>query len=466
MRSGRTTGSKMAEYNIIYGPPGTGKTTRLLEIIDFEMVEMNVPSDKIAFVTFTRKGANEGINRAAGKFNLPPEAFPYFKTLHSFAHSFNKKKIMRVRDMFDFASKTGISIDANSNNCGEDQIYMDYIELYRNNRNAAAKILPELDGDKALWIMRQYRNYKDTFSVVDFTDIIENYEGPAPVDVAIIDEAQDLTTLQWQMVHKAFSHCKRVYIAGDDDQAIFEWSGADVNAFLSLKGHTETLSKSYRLPDNLVHYARHITDNIHNRIDKEYSGNGTKGIIEVVNKPSEIYLDRNEEYLLLSRNKYQQKWYTEWLDKLCVPYLINGELVYNDKDLKAITEWTRLQRQGSMTKHDVYMFSRILKGDADLSKPWYEVFDWTDDKILYMRDRLSHKQVMQPPKINISTIHQVKGGEADNVVILSDMSKKCKVQFDIMPDAEHRVFYVGATRARKTLTLVKPMSRTSYNCLC
>ena len=72
----------MSEYNIIYGPPGTGKTTRLMDIIEYELGTKGVEPDKIAFVTFTRKGAYEGINRVAYKFNLPNEAFPYFRTLH------------------------------------------------------------------------------------------------------------------------------------------------------------------------------------------------------------------------------------------------------------------------------------------------------------------------------------------------------------------------------------------------
>jgi superfamily I DNA/RNA helicase len=451
----------MAEYNIIYGPPGTGKTTRLLEIIDFELGTMGVPSDQIAFVTFTRKGANEGINRAAAKFDLPYEAFPYFRTLHSFAHSFNKRKVMTDRELKDFAYKTGLKLDDGE----EDALYMEYIDLYRNNRTAAAPLQEQLNSEKILWVMKQYKKYKETFALVDFTDIIENYEGPAPVEVAIIDEAQDLTTLQWEMVHKAFAHCKRVYIAGDDDQAIFGWSGADVNTFLNLRGHTEILSKSYRLPDNLVKYAKRITDNISKRVEKEYTGNGSKGLVEEVNSLREILINRDEQYLLLARNQYLLNKYAEWLTRLDIPYVMNGVPVISDKDLHAVTEWERLRRVGSMTKQEEYMFSRIKRVDATLAKPWYEAFNWSVDKILYMRDRIANKQVLVMPKVNLSTIHQVKGGEADNVVLMTDLSKKAKVELDIMPDSEHRVFYVGATRAKKTLTIVKPMTKNCYHYL-
>jgi superfamily I DNA/RNA helicase len=47
----------------------------------------------------------------------------------------------------------------------------------------------------------------------------------------------------------------------------------------------------------------------------------------------------------------------------------------------------------------------------------------------------------------------VKGQEADHVVLHTDLTRKIVEQ---MGDGEHRVFYVGATRARHSLTIVAP----------
>ena len=55
-------------------------------------------------------------------------------------------------------------------------------------------------------------------------------------DVVIVDEAQDLTKLQWDMCQKIWKNAKRVYISGDDDQAIFRWAGADVDSFIAQDG--------------------------------------------------------------------------------------------------------------------------------------------------------------------------------------------------------------------------------------
>ena len=65
-------------------------------------------------------------------------------------------------------------------------------------------------------------------------------------EVVFIDEAQDLSFLQWQMVKSIWNKSKEVYLAGDDDQAIFRWAGADLNYFITLKG-------IYRFSDYLIH---------------------------------------------------------------------------------------------------------------------------------------------------------------------------------------------------------------------
>ena len=55
-------------------------------------------------------------------------------------------------------------------------------------------------------------------------------------DVVFIDEAQDLSLMQWNMVKTIWNRTEDNYIAGDDDQAIFKWAGANVDSFITLQG--------------------------------------------------------------------------------------------------------------------------------------------------------------------------------------------------------------------------------------
>ena len=68
------------------------------------------------------------------------------------------------------------------------------------------------------------------------------------------------------------------------------------------------------------------------------------------------------------------------------------------------------------------------------------------------------------PRIKLSTIHGAKGGEAENVVVFSDLTAAADESLQISPDTLHRVFYVAVTRTKKNLYIVEPeIYQRSYN---
>jgi superfamily I DNA/RNA helicase len=75
---------KMRHVQIILGPPGTGKTTSLLRIVEGALSRGVLP-ERIAYLAFTRKAANEAKERAMAQFGFDEQRFPYFRTLHSLA---------------------------------------------------------------------------------------------------------------------------------------------------------------------------------------------------------------------------------------------------------------------------------------------------------------------------------------------------------------------------------------------
>ena len=89
---------------------------------------------------------------------------------------------------------------------------------------------------------------------------------------------------------------------------------------------------------------------------------------------------------------------------------------------------------------------------------WYKAFAGLDTETEnYIRNMLANdEKISQTPRITLSTIHGAKGGEADNVLLLPDITKAAVEKDDRDPDELHRLFYVGVTRAKKSLHILEP----------
>ena len=89
---------------------------------------------------------------------------------------------------------------------------------------------------------------------------------------------------------------------------------------------------------------------------------------------------------------------------------------------------------------------------------WYEALDQAPKrKVEYIRKmRANGEQLNKKPRILLSTIHGVKGGEAQNVILLTDLSLNTQKGYERNPDDENRLFYVGATRAKENLHIIEP----------
>ena len=112
----------------------------------------------------------------------------------------------------------------------------------------------------------RYTDFKRRGSLVDFNDVILNTVDDSfdddrlpSFEVLIIDEAQDLSFLQWQMVKSIWNKSKEVYLAGDDDQAIMGFQGANPTHFIRLHKDEnttidESLVKSRRVPRQVLKF--------------------------------------------------------------------------------------------------------------------------------------------------------------------------------------------------------------------
>ena len=81
----------------------------------------------------------------------------------------------------------------------------------------------------------------------------------------------------------------------------------------------------------------------------------------------------------------------------------------------------------------------------------------------YIRSmRINGEDLRLAPRVRISTIHGAKGGEAENVALLQDQTAntlKSSKKSISKQDEEHRVWYVGVTRTKQNLFLIRGKDR-------
>ena len=206
----------------------THNTRRLIDEVSKEL-ETRRP-EELAFVTFTRKGAEEGLKRVCSKLMYEPKDLPYFKTLHSLTfHALNYKKnqMFGKLDQRKFNKEFGYNINRSEVDTGKvaptrDTLYLDFYDMERSGA-LTSKQLVEADIEQGYYkqIVRDYEAYKERENKVDFFDCLIKYveKGESlPVKVAMIDECQDITALQWKVIEKAFTRAEKIIIAGDDKQ--------------------------------------------------------------------------------------------------------------------------------------------------------------------------------------------------------------------------------------------------------
>jgi superfamily I DNA/RNA helicase len=488
----------LASPEIVLGGPGCGKTTRLINVVEEELNAGTRP-DAIAFVSFTKEAATVARDRAAVRFNLDADALPYFRTIHSLAYGalgMTRDEVMGEHDWVAFGDLVGERLTG-GREMGEmmpgdadgDKMLrvIDYAATTHTALDAAWHATGEdLDWYRLKRFDAAYNYYKAAVSKLDFTDMLLAYarEGErVPVEVAVIDEAQDLTRAQWEVVTRAFTGARRVIVGGDDDQAIYGWAGADVETFLNLRGNIEVLPLSRRLPWSIWKVAQHIVRRISRRYVKPYQpADERMGEVASHYHPDDIDLHNGESWLLLARNTYFLRTLEAVARAQGVVYTRRAGSSVDAKDIVAIRTYERLrERGGTMTATEARALAKALDRPRPALKkltqyafntvfgfppnaPWHVALVGIDQerRDYYVSCLRRGERLTAPARVRIETIHGVKGAEADNVMLMTDMSARTARGYERAPDNEHRVFYVGATRARNTLHVLAPQTGTGY----
>ena len=491
----------MNKINKVFGPPGAGKTTFLLNKVEEELAA-DVSSRKIGYFAFTRKAANEAKERAMQKFpHLDAKTdFPYFRTLHSLAFqclAVRAEDIMNAEQYREFASQAGldlkIAMDEEIAIAKPDSPILNEINIARIKGLDLKKHYNQsnlsIDWHHFEYIERSYRHYKSARNLLDFTDMLERIVAEPhnlpELDVLIIDEAQDLSRLQWQMVEELTLRAKRVWIAGDDDQAIFTWAGADVGSFLGFAGEVHVLEQSYRVPAAVHRLANQIIQRVKERQPKEWKAREFEGSVQSYRRFEDVAINEGQ-WLIMATTNYMLNPIHEWLKSNGILFERNGVSSISPSIIRSVQDWERLRKGMPISYESVKTIYRLLgpdgvarghkafkSGDPDKSYVmeelkehhglqvdtiWHEALEkLSDDKKTYLVSILRRgTRITDQARIRLSTIHAAKGGEADNVLLLLDTSPKLSLEASQNPDTANRLFYVGITRAKQALHLVLP----------
>ena len=475
-------------------------------------MKKKVDPKKIAFVTFTKAGANEAAERAREKFGLSEEDFPWFRTLHSMClravRGKTNDRVMTGKHLYDIGKDLGLRFTFNRhandfvNNTKGDHVLAIY-NLHILKRTNLADECKEYSGANVHYPeVRQfgdyYARYKTHHNLIDFSDMLLEFvrgDYRVPVDYIIVDEAQDLSKLQWMVVEKIAKGAKQVWVAGDDDQAIFGWAGASPELLIDLEGEHTVLSQSYRIPKSVHTIAETISGKLTKRLDKKYAPRGADGRIRGVDGVDQIKIEKGSgSWLFLARNIANLGAYQASLFSRGLPFTSP----FDDDGLRsareAVLSWGKLTRGeliDAKQAQEVYKFLPVrdvvtygfkkkldsldprdpvdlhtLKGDFGLIKTgrWQDLFRLKPEIKSYLgkADTSGFLVDGHGPKIEINTIHGSKGREADNVVVDLAMGMKTYQGYLAKPDNEHRVFYVGFTRTKENLYIINPKGAKHY----
>ena len=314
--------------------------------------------------------------------------------------------------------------------------------------------------------------------------------------LCLLDEAQDLSPLQWEIAHLLDSKSDKMYCAGDDDQAIYDFAGADVEHFINLPGGAEILETSYRVPASVHRLATGLSSRIRRRFPKNYLPKKEEGSVQRIYSPESLDFSQGD-WLVLSQANYQINPVSAILKQSGYYFERSGYPSVAPKISSALLSWKRLQNNEVIdvaSAKVLYSFMRgngvqvargfkTIKADesaflsldqlqqqhgllATADMDWQTALDRLPDiDRAYINALLRRGEDLEEmPRIKLSTIHGAKGGEATNVVVFSDLTAAADESMQISPDTLHRVFYVAVTRTKQNLFIVEPETyQRSYN---
>lgn len=348
---------------------------------------------------------------------------------------------------------------------------------------------------------------------------LELEHAPGRPLILFVDEAQDLSALELRVVRRWGESAQTFVLAGDDDQTIYTWRGASADALASPlpREQMRILGKSYRLPAPILDASVRYVSRLSRRVDKQFAPSGHDGevrsenaswsepeaVAEIVSRYSSsgsvmflascgFMLDKT--ILELRKNgvpfhnpfrKTNGRWnpLSRVADRIrCYAAPIIHSRPWTWRELDYWLDACTVERVG-LVRGARTAIERNAKIEELRDRPAFE--SWTSEDHPFKAERAplptpDHLRrslklaqetildyaiglwetsgldaVLETPRVVVGTIHSVKGAEADSVILAPDLSRRA-IHEGRDADDVIRTFYVGMTRARRTLVALQP----------
>lgn len=468
------------QSKLIYGPPGTGKSHTLLGMMS-DLVDGGIPTNKIAFLSFTKSAATELVSRLGVKYQC------HVSTIHSMcfrAGGYSRNQVVDDAGIKAFCQAVGINHQSFD---GYSPSGAAILALRSRAINRCVSVEEEYTmsqeiGSLSLYqsIIKSYERWCSAKGLIDFDTMLTNYlinpndHGWTHI---FIDEGQDLSVLQWKVIDAmlSFPQVEQVIVAGDDDQSINEFAGASPHGMVDFGNFYNSvpvvLAQSWRIPSAVHELAERVISRVKRRVPKAYLPRPEVG---TVNRRSAFSAsDIKGDTLILCRSNSVKVRIFEQLNKSLIAYSCDGKNPgpYNSSLGGAVRRLRRFQAGEALSERDITQMASKMWPTSKallLEGKWKELCELPIDSIFQIPEQLimlyRQADMLTPPTVRISTIHASKGREADNVILCAGMTERIAnaAMFKTGSDAEHRVWYVGVTRAKHSLTIISDNQTEDY----
>ena len=469
-----------------YGPPGTGKTYRLISRAKAYVRKYKIPLNRIGYFAFTKKAADE----AKTRMPFEDKKLTYFRTLHSLAFEcleMDKEDIMQPYHYEELGKNLNLQVKFYDRYNKDESFYLGfenpYFQIIQRAFNKCIDLkeefnLEEHDPKHINWttlnhINKNLINYKDKKEKFEFNDmihmLINKPEKIPEFDVIFIDEAQDLSPLQWKLFDILKTKTKDMYLAGDDDQAIFAWAGADVSRFIKEPAKEKVLIYSKRISRTVQEQSMIAIGNISGvKKNKKYYPRDYEGLCEEIYNLDEIDLTKGN-WLILARTVSKLLKIEDILKEKGLYFESNRGKSITVSLYKAVKNYERWRKGAELTEEETNDIKGYIGNVRwDKKENWFDAFaladkDEQEQKEYLVRLFENKEDLESKARIWVSTIHAIKGGEQDNLILCTDLGDKiikAMNRSNDKADEEHRVWYVAYTRARNNLYLFKLANKT------